>query len=139
VRQVLGKRVFRLNGEGVAIDDEQCPCRPIRLKEPLEQSHGGAGLAGAGRHLDKQLPPAADELAAQLVDAGDLIQAPTAPRDAVIDRDIERTAPDAARRSAPDKIGLAGNPSRLRGNGRPDPCRRTRFPRRSKKMNGTSS
>ena len=45
-RQVLGEGVFGLNGERVAIDDEQRARRPIGLEQALEQGGRRTGLAG---------------------------------------------------------------------------------------------
>ena len=98
MRQVLGEGVFGLNGERVAVDDEQCAGRPIRLEQALHQCGGHAGLAGAGRHLDEHLPAPVDDLAAKDVDAGGLVQAPAAPGNSAIDRDVERVAADVRER-----------------------------------------
>lgn len=57
------------------VDEEKDTGDLSRFKEPLDEGRSGAGLAGAGRHLDEELTPASADLLAERVDAPDLIVA----------------------------------------------------------------
>ncbi len=100
---MLGKGVFGLARQRYAIDQEQHTGEAAGLEKALDEGGCGAGLAGAGGHLDQQLAPPGGHLAAQGVYAVDLV---VAARNARVYGYGQRVALHLGRGGAALQVGL---------------------------------
>src|SRR5260221_7465571 len=107
MRKLLREDVFGLDGERVAVNDEQGPRHPVGLEEALQERGCCARLAGSGRHLNEELAAAIDDFPAQGLDTGDLKSPSAASGNPPVNRRVEGAAPDLLRGPATRKGVLA--------------------------------